>query len=41
MGRHGARLVVAEARDAAQHRHEAVVLRPHLLVRASTPALPA
>jgi len=38
MGRHGARLLVEEARGAAGHRHEAVVLTPHLLVRASTRA---
>ena len=38
LGRRGARLLIDEARGAADHRHEAVVLRPHLVVRASTPS---
>lgn len=38
MGQYGTRLLIAEARDAAAHRHQAVVLQPRLLVRASAPA---
>ncbi|MGF0118639.1 LacI family DNA-binding transcriptional regulator [Promicromonospora sp. Marseille-Q5078] len=36
MGRRGARLVIDEARSPGTHRHEAVVLQPTLVVRAST-----
>jgi LacI family transcriptional regulator len=37
LGREGARLVVDEAFGGVAHRHEAVVLRPHLVVRDSAP----
>lgn len=36
MGAEGARLVIAEATDGSQHRHEAVVLTPSLVVRSSS-----
>ena len=38
MGTEGARLVIAEATEGAEHQHEAVLLTPSLVVRSSSQA---